>query len=202
MVGHPEAIRNIKPILGGDVRALYATNVVALLLGLFCGLLLGHIPLYAPGMGIFTLGSTGGVLVAGLLFGAVRQVGTMITELPAPANALIRDLGLALFLAVVGTRAGSSLVPTLQEYGLSLFAAGIMITLLPMVAGTLLGATILRIPFLRLLGVLPGSMTSTPGLAAASSLSETTYASTAYATVYPIALIGMIMATKIIMLLG
>jgi putative transport protein len=202
VVGHPEALKNVREVLGNDVRALYATNVAAMLLGLFCGLLLGHVPLFAPGMGIFTLGSTGGVLVAGLLFGAVRQIGPMITELPAPANTMIRDLGLGLFLAVVGTKAGSSLVPTLQEYGLSLFAAGILITLLPMISGTALCLTVLRIPFLRMLGVLTGSMTSTPGLAAASSLSESSHASTAYATVYPVALIGMIMATKIIMLLG
>ena len=202
VVGHPEALRNIKELLGNDVRALYATNVVAMLLGLFCGLLLGHVPLFAPGMGVFTLGSTGGVLISGLLFGALRQIGPMITELPGPANTLIRDLGLGLFLAVVGTKAGSSLLPTLQEYGFSLFTAGILITLLPMIGGAALCATVLRIPFLRMLGVLTGSMTSTPGLAAASSLSGTSYASTAYATVYPVALIGMIMATKIIMLLG
>jgi putative transport protein len=71
-----------------------------------------------------------------------------------------------------------------------------------MISGTALCLTVLRIPFLRMLGVLTGSMTSTPGLAAASSLSESSHASTAYATVYPVALIGMIMATKIIMLLG
>ena len=75
-------------------------------------------------------------------------------------------------------------------------------TLAPMIVGVPLCSKVLRIPFLRMLGVITGGMTSTPGLAAASSLSDTPYAATAYATVYPVALVGMIMASKIIMLLG
>jgi len=202
VVGHPEALENVKTLLGDDVRALFATSAMVLLSGLLCGLGFGAVPLYLPGLGIFTLGSTGGVLLAGLLFGAIRQVGPMITELPNTANALIRDLGLGLFLAVVGTAAGGTLLPTLREHGLPLFLAGMLMTLAPMIVGVPLCTTVLRIPFLRMLGVITGGMTSTPGLAAASSLSETPYAATAYATVYPVALIGMIMSAKIIMLLG
>lgn len=75
-------------------------------------------------------------------------------------------------------------------------------TLAPMLTGVLLCFKALRIPFLRMLGVVTGGMTSTPGLAAAASLSDTPYAATAYATVYPVALVGMIVASKIIMLVG
>jgi putative transport protein len=202
VVGHPETLENIKKLLGDDVRALFSTSVMTLLLGLFCGLGLGAVPLYLPGLGLFNLGSTGGVLLAGLIFGAMRQVGPVITELPSTANALIRDLGLALFLAVVGTAAGATLVPTLREYGLPLFLSGAIMTLVPMLVGVPLCTKVLRIPFLRMLGVITGGMTSTPGLAAAASLSETSYSATAYATVYPVALVGMIASAKIIMLLG
>lgn len=202
VVGKPESLENMKKLLGDDVRALFATSVMVLLAGLFCGIALGAVPLYLPGVGVFTLGSTGGVLLAGLLFGAVRQVGPMITELPDTSNALIRDLGLSLFLAVVGTAAGGSFLPTLREYGVPLFLAGAAMTLAPMLAGVPVCTVVLRIPFLRMLGVITGGMTSTPGLAAASSLSETSYPATAYASVYPVALVGMIMSTKIIMLLG
>jgi putative transport protein len=175
---------------------------MVLLAGLFCGLAFGAVPLFLPGIGIFTLGSTGGVLLAGLFFGAVRQIGPMITELPSTSNAMIRDLGLGLFLAVVGTAAGGSFLPTLREYGFPLFLAGAAMTLAPMIAGVSFCSAVLRIPFLRMLGVITGGMTSTPGLAAASSLSATSYSATAYASVYPVALVGMIMSAKIIMLLG
>lgn len=202
VVGNPEAVENVKKMLGDNVRALFATSVMVLLSGLFCGLAFGALPLYLPGLGIFTLGATGGVLLAGLVFGAVRQIGSVITELPSTANALIRDLGLGLFLAVVGTAAGGTLVPTLREYGMPLFLAGAIMTLTPMLIGVPICSRVLRIPFLRMLGVITGGMTSTPGLAAAASLSDTPYAATAYASVYPIALVGMIMASKLIMLLG
>ena len=139
--------------------------------------------------------------MAGLFFGAVRQIGPVITELPSTTNSLLRDLGLSLFLATVGTAAGGNLLPTLDQYGLPLFLAGAGITLAPIAAGTIL-CLVLKIPFLRMLGVLTGGMTSTPGLGAAASLSPTAYAATAYATVYPVALVGMIVSTKIIMLLS
>ena len=202
VVGNPEALENVKKLLGDDVRALFATSVMVLLAGLFCGLAFGAVPLFLPGIGIFTLGSTGGVLLAGLFFGAMRQIGPMITELPSTSNAMIRDLGLGLFLAVVGTAAGGAFLPTLREYGFPLFLAGAAMTLTPMIAGVPICTAVLRIPFLRMLGVITGGMTSTPGLAAASSLSATSYSATAYASVYPVALVGMIMSAKIIMLLG
>jgi putative transport protein len=202
VVGKPESLENVKKLLGDDVRALFATSVMTLLAGLFCGIAFGSVPLYLPGAGVFTLGSTGGVLLAGLFFGAMRQVGPVITELPSTSNALIRDLGLGLFLAVVGTAAGASFLPTLREYGFQLFLAGAVMTLTPMIVGVPMCTRVLRIPFLRMLGVITGGMTSTPGLAAASSLSATSYPATAYASVYPVALVGMIMSTKIIMLLG
>lgn len=201
VVGQAQALENVKEFLGDDAVALFATNSAMLLAGLLCGLLLGAMPLYLPGLGIFTLGATGGVLMAGLFFGAVRQIGPVITELPSTTNSLLRDLGLSLFLATVGTAAGGSLGPTLSQYGLPLFLTGAGITLVPIAAGTIL-CHVLKIPFLRMLGVLTGGMTSTPGLGAAASLSPTAYAATAYATVYPVALVGMIVSTKIIMLLS
>lgn len=202
VVGHPEALDNVRTLLGDDVRALFVVNAAVILFGLLCGMLLGTIPLYLPGLGTFSFGPTGGVLLAGLGFGAMRTIGPMVTELPATTAVMLRDLGLGLFLAVVGTKAGTTLLPTMAQYGASLFLAGTIITLVTALAGIPICAVILRIPFLRMTGVVAGGMTSTTGLDAASSLSPTTYAATAYATVYPAALIGKIMATKIIMLLG
>ncbi|NCD25949.1 MAG: transporter [Deltaproteobacteria bacterium] len=202
VVGHPDALENVKKLLGDDVRALYVVSVVVILAGLFCGMLFGAVPLYLPGLGVFSLGATGGVLLAGLGFGALRQIGPVITELPGTAIAMLRDLGLGLFLAVVGTKAGATLIPTLAQHGYPLFLAGAAITTCTALAGAAIGAFVLRIPFLRLTGVVAGGMTSTTGLDAAAALSPTTYAATAYATVYPAALIGKILATKIIMLLG
>jgi putative transport protein len=200
-VGDERALRNIARMLGNDLKATYDISLLPILVGLLLGLLLGRLTLPLPLVGPLTLGTTGGTLLAGLLLGARYQTGPLIWDLPASGNRFIRDLGLALFMAVVGTSAGASFVATLQERGLALLFSGALVTLLPVAAGALLGLWLLRIRFLRLLGALVGGMTNASGLATAGTLSPTSYAAAAYATVYPVALIGKILAVKILLLL-
>ena len=199
-VGDERSLRNITRILGNDVKATYNISLLPILLGLLLGLLLGRISIPLPLVGPLTLGTTGGALIAGLVLGARYQTGPLIWDLPESGNRLIRDLGLALFMAAVGTSAGVSFVATLQQQGLPLLGSGVLVTLLPLAVGALLGRHWLKIRFLRLQGVLVGGMTSASGLAAASSLSATPYAPAAYATVYPVALIGKILAVKVLLL--
>lgn len=199
-VGDERALRNISRMLGNDLKSTYDISLLPILVGLLFGFLLGRLTLPLPLVGPLTLGTTGGTLLAGLLLGARYQTGPLIWDVPAAGNRLIRDLGLALFLASVGTSAGSSFVATLQERGLTLLFSGAMVTLLPVVFGAALGLWVLRIRFLRLLGVLVGGMTSASGLASAGTLSSTNYAPAAYATVYPVALISKILAVKILLL--
>ncbi len=104
-------------------------------------------------------------------------------------------------MAAVGTSAGGSFIATLHERGLALLFSGALVTLLPVAVGVAIGLWLLRIRFLRLLGALVGGMTTASGLAAAGALSPTTYAAAACATVYPAALIGKILAVKILLLL-
>jgi len=200
-VGDERALRNISRMLGNDLKATYDISLLPILVGLLFGFLLGRLTLPLPLVGPLTLGTTGGTLLAGLLLGARYQTGPLIWDVPSAGNRLIRDLGLALFMASVGTSAGVSFVATLQERGLALLFSGVLVTLLPVAIGAALGLWLLRVRFLRLLGVLVGGMTSASGLAAAGTLSATTYAPAAYATVYPVALIGKILAVKILLLL-
>ena len=200
-VGDERALRNISRMLGNDLKATYEISLLPILVGLLFGLLLGRLTLPLPLVGPLTLGTTGGTLLAGLLLGARYQTGPLIWDVPVAGNRLIRDLGLALFMAAVGTSAGVSFVATLQERGLALLFSGVLVTLLPVAVGAALGLWLLRVRFLRLLGALVGGMTSASGLAAAGTLSSTNYAPAAYATVYPVALIGKILAVKILLLL-
>lgn len=200
-VGDERSLRNISRMLGNDLKATYDISLLPILVGLLLGFLLGRITLPLPLIGPLSLGTTGGTLLAGLLLGARYQTGPMIWDVPASGNRLIRDLGLALFLASVGTSAGATFVATLQERGLTLLFSGVLVTLLPVIIGAAFGLWIMRVRFLRLLGVLVGGMTSASGLAATSTLSSTPYAPAAYATVYPVALIGKILAVKILLLL-
>jgi putative transport protein len=200
-VGDERSLRNISRILGNDLKATYDINLLPILLGLLLGILLGQITIPLPLVGPLTLGTTGGALIAGLLLGARYQTGPLIWDVPVSGNRLIRDLGLTLFMAAVGTSAGTSFIATLQAQGLPLLFSGVLVTILPVAVGAAVGLWLLRIRFLRLLGVLVGGMTSASGLAAAGSLSATPYASAAYATVYPVALLGKILAVKILLII-
>jgi putative transport protein len=200
-VGDERALRNISRMLGNDLKATYDISLLPILVGLLFGFLLGRLTLPLPVVGPLTLGTTGGTLLAGLLLGALYQTGPMIWDVPTAGNRLIRDLGLALFMAAVGTSAGVSFVATLQEHGLTLLLSGVLVTLIPVIVVALVGLWWLRIRFLRLLGVLVGGMTSASGLAAAGTLSATPYAGAAYATVYPVALISKILAVKVLLMI-
>ncbi len=197
-VGDSRSLANIARIFGNNVKETYRVNPLSIFIGLLLGFLLGKIPLYFPFAGKFTLGTTGGVLAAGILLSNLYKTGPFIWEIPSHVNAFLRDLGLILFMATVGTSTGATILVTLANQGLVLFFAGMVVTLVPLLAALLLCWYVLKLPFLRVLGVMAGSMTSTPGLAAVTELSTTHYASSAYATVYPVALVGMILCTKLL----
>lgn len=198
LVGEQRAIENVAGLVGNDVSRTFSVNLLVIFAGLFAGYLLGVVPLSLPWLGDFTAGTTGGVLLAGLVLSGLYKTGPFIWQIPETANSFIRELGLVLFLAAVGTSAGKSLLATLSEQGLALVASGVVVTFVPLLAGALICRKLLKLPYLRTFGVLAGGMTSTPGLATVTGLSDRAYASSAYATVYPVSLIGMIVATKIL----
>lgn len=200
-VGDERALNNVTRILGNDVKATYDISLLPILVGLLCAFGLSRVTLPLPLLGPLNLGITGGALLSGLLLGGLYSTGPLIWDVPSAGNRLIRDLGLAFFMAAVGTAAGATFVATLQQHGLPLLFSGMAVTLLPLIAGTLLGLYFFRIHFLRLLGVLVGGMTSASGLAAANSLSATPYAPAAYATVYPVAMIAKIVAVKVLVMM-
>ena len=197
-VGDRLALENVTKIFGNNIKEMYSINLLPIFIGLLVGFLIGKIPLYIPYVGTFSLGTTGGVLAAGIMLSNLYKTGPFIWEIPSTANSFIRELGLVLFMATVGTKTGATILATLSQQGMDLFFAGVAVTLIPLIVAVIICRYVLKLPFLRMLGVMTGSMTSTPGLAAAGGLSDTHYASSAYATVYPVALIGMILFTKLL----
>ena len=133
-----------------------------------------------------------------LILSAIGKTGPIIWSMSGSANQLLRQLGLLLFLSEVGTSAGSTLVSTFQESGWTMFGIGVIITLVPMIVALVFGYWVFKINILDLLGSIAGGMTSTPGLAAADSMSDSSAPSIAYATVYPIAMVFLILFIQII----
>jgi putative transport protein len=135
-----------------------------------------------------------------LILSRIGKTGPVLWTMSGAANQLLRQFGLILFLAAVGSDAGAEIVKTFNEYGIRLFLLGGIITLVPMVVAALAGKWIFKMNILSLLGAISGSMTSTPGLAAADSMTETNAHSIAYATVYPVAMVLLIVVVQLISL--
>jgi putative transport protein len=189
----------VATIFGNDHKRLSDTDILPIALGILIGVLLGKINI-AFGSFSFNLGLTGGVLIAALVLSRIGRTGPVLWTMTGAANQLLRQFGLILFLATIGTHAGASIVETFNKYGAELFLYGSLITLIPMLFAGLAGKYLLKMNVLSLLGAISGSMTSTPGLAAADSMTDTNAHSIAYATVYPVAMVLLIVVVQLITL--
>lgn len=187
----------VAAIFGDDQKRLSDTDILPVALGILLGVLAGKINI-TLGSFSFSPGLTGGVLITGLVLSRIGKTGPVIWTMSAAANQLLRQLGLLLFLSSVGTEAGAEIIHTFNQYGLKLFLLGGAITLIPMIVAAYAGKWLFKLNILSLFGAISGSMTSTPGLAAADSMTDTNAHSIAYATVYPVALVLLIVVVQFI----
>ena len=190
-------MKQVVRIFGNDDRRLSDTDLLPVALGIIIGVLFGKISI-SLGTFTFSPGLTGGVLISGLALGRIGKTGPVMWTMTGAANQLIRQLGLLFFMASVGTSAGAQLVDTFNENGILLFVVGAIITLVPMIITTIVSRLFVKMNILSLLGALTGSMTSTPGLAAVDSMTDTNAPSVAYATVYPVAMVLLIVIVQLI----
>jgi putative transport protein len=182
-------------IFGDDDKRLSDTDLLPVAIGIIAGVLVGLIHITFSNID-FSLGLTGGVLLVALVLSRTGRTGPLIWTMTGAANNLLRQLGLVLFLATVGTGAGAEIVNTFQKYGFELFVWGAIITILPMGLAFYAGKYLFRMNLLTLFGAITGGMTSTPGLAAADSMTDTNAHSIAYATVYPVAMVLLILVVQ------
>ena len=193
-----KGLKGLARLLGNNAKKLSDTDFFPIAMGIVLGVLFGKLNISFPGGLSFSPGLTGGILIVALFLSAIGKTGPVIWSMSGPANQLLRQLGLLLFLAEVGTSAGKNLVATFQESGWLLFGVGAAITLVPMLIAVIVGRMVFKISILDLLGTITGGMTSTPGLAAADSMTDSNIPSVAYATVYPIAMVFLILSIQII----
>lgn len=187
-------------IFGDDDKRLSDTDLLPVSIGIIAGVLVGLIHITFPGFD-FSFGLTGGVLLVALVLSRIGRTGPLLWTMSGAANNLLRQLGLILFLASVGTSAGAEIVSTFEKYGIELFAIGAIITLVPMILALYAGKYLFNMNLLTMFGAITGGMTSTPGLAAADSMTDTNAHSIAYATVYPVAMVLLIVIVQLLNLL-
>ncbi|MCD7938356.1 MAG: transporter [Tannerellaceae bacterium] len=198
VAGEKEGMKELVQFIGNDEKRLSDTDFFPIAAGIVLGVIVGKLNISFSDTFNFSPGLTGGVLLVALIVSAIGKTGPIVWSMSASANQLLRQLGLLLFLAEVGTSAGVNLVDTFVNSGWTLFAVGLAITLVPMFIALGFGYYGFKINILDLLGTIAGGMTSTPGLAAADSMSDSNAPSVAYATVYPIAMVILIIFIQII----
>jgi len=162
------------------------------------GVLLGKISIPLPGGAHFSLGTSGGPLLAGLIMGHFAHIGPVAIDVPKKTLDVVREVGLALFLMGAGTNAGKGFLAILSEYGVILFLMGAVMTLLPMIIGYILAVKVFKIDVLSSLGSICGGMTSTPALGTLIAVTKTEAVAVSYAATYPLALIMVVLCCEFI----
>lgn len=160
------------------------------------GLILGCINIPLGNNQSFNLGTTGGPLIMGLIFGHFGRIGKLSLKVNEHVVSIFQELGLILFLVGAGVDGGREFVSTLSEFGPMLFVYGALMTLVPLILGFIIAKFVLKMSLFNNLGSLCGGMTSTPALGALINVTGTSNVASAYAATYPIALIAVVLASQ------
>lgn len=204
LVGRQEAIEAVSGLVGNAHQKLQQVQMLPVFIGIGLGVLLGSIPLYLPGFpAAIKLGLAGGPLIVALILARIGSIGKLYWFMPPSANLALREIGIVLFLAVVGLKSGGGFVDTLVNGdGLSWMGYGILITFLPLMITAIVARMFGGLNYLTICGMLAGSMTDPPALAFANGLHPTCGAAAlSYATVYPLVMCLRIISPQLLALL-
>ena len=203
IVGEERAVDKVESLFGNSTKKLDIPNLASIFLGLALGIAAGLLPIALPGLTQpFKLGIAGGSLIVAILMSSFGPKLHIVTYTTSSANLMIREIGIAMFLAAVGLGAGKTFIPTLLDGGYVWIAYGVVITLLPLLLMGAVGRICLKLDYFTLMGVLAGSTTSPPALAYATSVSSLNdRAAVAYSTVYPLAMFLRVLMGQLMILL-
>ena len=181
----PDKKNAIRQFFGDSVKSAAEFSYVSLGIGMVLGVLIGLIPIPIPGVGTVTLGIGGGPLIVALIAGKLRRTGPLLWVMPLPANIVLRNFGLALFLATVGVNAGQPFVKTVSETGLLLLLIGVAVLLATVVIVLLVGYYLMKIPFDDLLGIASGATGNPAILVYSTRMAPTERPDIGYAMIFP-----------------
>ncbi|MDG6475099.1 putative transporter [Glaesserella parasuis] len=204
LVGRQEDIEAVMAIIGNAQQKLQQVQMLPIFIGVGLGVLLGSIPIYLPGFPVaLKLGLAGGPLVVALILARIGSIKKLYWFMPPSANLALREIGIVLFLAVVGWKAGGNFLNTLlSNDGLAWISYGAIITFIPLIVTGLVARIYGKLNYLSLCGLLAGSMTDPPALAFANGIKEGNGAAAlSYATVYPLVMFCRIILPQILAIL-
>lgn len=203
VVGEERAVDKVESLFGNSTKRLDIPNLASIFLGIALGVLAGVVPIMLPGLAQpFKLGIAGGSLIIAILMSCFGPKMHIITYTTSSANLMIREIGIAMFLAAVGFGAGKTFVPTLLDGGYVWIGYGVIITLLPLLLVGVVARLWLKLDYFTLMGLLAGSTTNPPALAYATTVSSANdRAAVAYSTVYPLTMFLRVLTGQLMILL-
>ena len=198
----PDRKQETRQHFGDTVKSAAEFSYVSLGIGMVLGVLIGLIPIPIPGIGIVTLGIGGGPLLVALIAGKLRRTGPLLWVMPLPANIVLRNFGLALFLATVGINAGQPFLRTVSESGLSMLGIGAAVLLTTVLIVLLVGHYLMRLPYDDLLGVTSGATGNPAILVYSNQMAPTERPDIGYAMIFPSMTIVKVIAVQIVGLIA
>lgn len=203
VVGPQDAIERVAGLLGNQLKRLDHPNIVTIFAGILCGILFGSLPIAIPGIPTpVKLGLAGGPLIISILIGRFGYKVKLVTYTTMSANLMLREVGLVLFLASVGIKAGANFVQTVVEGdGLLYVLIGFLITFIPLIVIGAIARWHYRVNYFTLMGLIAGSNTDPPALAYANQTSGNDAPAVGYSTVYPLTMFLRILTAQLLILL-
>lgn len=203
VVGTQQAITEVEKKLGNSLKRLNHPNLFPIFAGIMLGVILGSIPFAFPGIPQpVKLGLAGGPLIIAILLSRFGPKYKLVTYTTESANLMLREIGIAIFLACVGLNAGENFVETIVNGGYKWIGYGILITLIPILIIGIIGRKICKLNYFTLSGFIAGSMTDPPALAYSNDMAGNDTPAVGYATVYPLTMFLRVLSAQILILLS
>lgn len=202
VVGPEDAVNRVAAVMGNSIKRLDAPNIATILVGVFIGILFGSIPVAIPGIPVpIKLGIAGGPLIIAILIGRYGYKVHLVTYTTTSANMMLREIGLMLFLASVGIKAGDGFLETvIQGDGVKYVYTGFLITIIPILIIGIIARKKYKFNYFTIMGMIAGTYTDPPALAYANSICSKEAPSIGYSTVYPLSMFLRTFTAQIIVL--
>ncbi len=202
VVGPQDAVDRVAYIMGNQLKRLDTPNIVTIFVGIFIGIIFGSLPFSISGIPTpVKLGLAGGPLIVAILIGRFGYKVKLVTYTTMSANLMLREIGIALFLASVGIKAGESFVQTVVEGdGLLYVGCGFLITVIPLLVMGIFGRLHYKMNYFTLMGLMSGSYTDPPALAYSNQTANNNAPAVSYSTVYPLTMFLRIITAQLLIL--
>ncbi len=202
VVGHEDNVNRVAEIMGNSVKRLNAPNIATIFVGIMIGIIFGSLPIAIPGMPVpMKLGLAGGPLIIAILIGRYGYRMKLVTYTTTSANMMLREIGLVLFLASVGIKAGAGFWDTVVSGdGLKYVYTGFLITIIPILIVGPIAKLKYKFNYFMVMGMIAGTYTDPPALAYANQVCSREAPGVGYSTVYPLSMFLRILTAQILVL--